>query len=423
MAFSLIEQQLPDLQPYAEFREKLHAHPELSNLESETAKSVGRKLRSFDGYIVHENIGGHGVVAVFENGPGLKVLLRGDMDALPIREQTGLSYASKVTQVDTDGVRKPVMHACGHDIHVACLLATAETLARLRSSWSGTVILVFQPAEEKASGAQAMVDGGLYNRVPIPDMVLAQHVGPTRAGTIGIRPGPMMATGDSFKVTFFGRGSHGAAPEKSIDPIVMASNAVTRLQTIVSREISPGEETAVVTVGSFHAGEAENIIPDKADLRVNVRTFDSKTRDRVIESVKRIIKAESQASGALKEPQVEPISSFPLTSNDSTVVAKLNKTFKNCLGKDFDSDFPKNMASEDFSVLATSVGKPYAFWILGGTDPEKYDEAEKKGTLGTDIPGNHSPFFAPVTQPTLGVGAGVLCAAALTFLGKENGGS
>ena len=415
----LVELNVPDLSPYEELREHIHAHPELSKQESETASLVAKRLRTLGGYEIHEHIGGHGLAAVLENGFGRKVLLRADMDALPIREQTGLPYASKVTQRDTDGKTKPVMHACGHDVHITCLLATAETLLKARSSWSGTLILVFQPAEERGSGAQAMVDGGLFERIPIPDIVLGQHVGPMRAGQIGIRSGPMMAAADSFKVTFFGRGSHGAAPEKSIDPIVMAASAVMRLQTIVSREISPGKETAVVTVGTFHAGETENTIPDQAEIRINVRSFDTDTRHRVLEGVKRIIKAESEASNAPKDPLVEDISSFPLTSNDKSLVDQLSTLFESSFGADFSLNLPRNNASEDFSILATSIGKPYAFWMFGGTDPQLYDDAQRKGTMAKDIPGNHSPFFAPVMQPTMRVGVNAFSTAALMFLSPK----
>lgn len=401
-----------DLTTYETLREQIHSNPELSGQESATASLIANHLRSLEAFTIYEKIGGHGVAAVLENGAGKTVLLRADMDALPILEQTDLPYASKVTQRDKNGILQPVMHACGHDIHVVSLLAAAENLSRIRSSWSGTLILVFQPAEESSEGAQAMVDDGLYSRIPTPDIVFGQHVGPLRAGQIAVRSGVILGAADSFKITFFGRGGHASTPDKTIDSIVMAASTVMRLQTIVSREINPSE-VAVVTVGSIQAGHTENVIPDQAVILVNVRTVNDKTREKVLASIRRIVKAESDASGAIREPTVQQISRFPLTENNEVSTKRLITAFQKKFGKeDFDPNFPGSNASEDFSILATSVGKPYVYWVFGGIDPDTWDDAIKNGTY---VPANHTPFFAPVIRPTLKVGMDALCTAALEF--------
>lgn len=411
---NLISSSRPDLKPYYDLRIHLHSHPELSQQESATAALVAAHP-ALKAYTIHPKIGGHGLAAVLKNGPGKTVLLRADMDALPVLEKTGLPYASKVTMEDNDGVTKPVMHACGHDIHVVCLLAAAEVLARTKDAWKGTLILVFQPAEERGCGAQAMVDDGLYDKVPVPDVVLGQHVMPLRAGKIGSRVGIMMAGADSMKVTMYGRGGHASMPNRTIDPVVMAAATVMRLQTVVSREVDPSG-MAVVTVGSLQAGQTENVIADRAELKVNVRTIDGETREKVIGSIKRIVKAESDASGAEQAPVIEKSSSFPPTVNDGEVTKTLQAAFSGYFGEDFDSELPRVNGSEDYSILGTSVGKPCSFWMIGGTDPEVWDEAERKGRIIEDIPVNHSPFFAPVMKPTIQVGTDAMALAAMTFL-------
>lgn len=281
---------------YEELYKHFHSHPELSLQERETASTIASHLESFKaGYELCTSIGGHGTVGVLKNGPGPTVLLRADMDALPVLELTGLPYASKVTMKDVaDGIEKPVMHACGHDMHITCLLAAAEHLASIKHAWSGTLIVLFQPNEERAAGAQAMVDDGLYDQIPIPDYVLGQHVLPLRAGRVGSRKGVIMGAADSFIITVFGRGSHGSMPHRSVDPVVLAANVILRLQSIVSREVNPSE-MAVVTVGSVQAGSTENIIADHAILKVNIRTTSSQTRERVLAAMRRIVKAECEA--------------------------------------------------------------------------------------------------------------------------------
>src|SRR5215218_5088412 len=273
----------------------IHAHPELSLQERRTAGLAADGLRTA-GYEVTEGVGGTGVVGLLRNGDGPIVMLRADMDALPVREATGLPYASTVTATDADGRQTPVMHACGHDMHVTWLAGATSLLARSRESWQGTVLAVFQPAEETAQGAQAMIDDGLFARFPKPDVILGQHVMPAPAGQISYRTGTTQAAADSLEVRLFGRGAHGSMPESSVDPVVMAAATVLRLQTIVSRELA-ANQAAVVTVGALQAGTKDNVIPDDALLKINVRSFDEGVRRRVLDAIERIVNAESAASG------------------------------------------------------------------------------------------------------------------------------
>ena len=332
------------------------------------------------------------------------------------REQTGLEYASKVTVLDkSDNVVKPVMHACGHDIHITCLLAAAEHLAKVKDQWKGTLIVLFQPNEERGGGAQAMVDDGLYEKVPVPDFVLGQHVMALRAGTIGSSVGTIMAASNRYKITLFGRGGHGSMPHRTIDPAVLAANVVVRLQTIVSREVDPSD-MAVVTVASLQAGQTENIIADVATLKVDIRTIKAQTRERVIAAVRRIVKAECDASRSPKEPIIEEITVFPLTVNDEKVTNTIAAAFEDHFGSSFDANTERVNASEDVTILGTSQDRPCLYWFLGGVDHKTWDQAEKDGTTHETIPVNHSPFFAPVIQPTLRTGVEALSLAALTML-------
>lgn len=407
----------PDLTKYEALYKHFHSHPELSLQERETASTIASHLESLKaGYELSTSIGGYGLVGVLKNGLGPTVLLRADMDALPVLELTGLPYASKVTMKDeADGVEKPVMHACGHDMHVTCLLAAAEHLAHIKHSWNGTLTVLFQPNEERAAGAQAMVDDGLYDKIPIPDYVLGQHVLPMRAGHVGNRKGVIMGAADSFKITVFGRGSHGSMPHRSVDPVVLAANVVLRLQTIVSREVDPSE-MAVVTVGSLQAGSTENVIADHAVLKVNIRTTSSQTRQRILAAMRRIVKAECEASNSPKEPLIESTTCFPLTNNNDKIAGDLASSFTEFFKEDFDPEQPPINGSEDVSILASSIGKPYNFWFFGGVDHELWDRAEKEGRLFEDVPANHSAYFGPTVQPTMRVGYEALCVAALTFL-------
>jgi len=423
----LIEQHRPKLASYEELYKHFHANPELSNQENETAAAIAAHLKEqiskdFD---VRTAIGGTGIAALFHNGSGPTILLRADFDALPVEERTGLPYASKKRMVDADGIEKPVMHACGHDMHITCLLAAAELMLSAKDSWSGTLLLAFQPAEERGTGAQAMVDDGMYDpkrhNVPIPDVCLGGHVMPFRAGFVGTKRGLMASSADSMRITLHGRGGHASMPDRLIDPVVMAASTVIRLQTIVSREVDP-HDAAVVTVASIQAGDAENVVVDDARIAVDVRTMNQKTREQVYASIQRIVKAESLASNAVAEPTFQTTRSFPLTVNDEAVTEKLEETFRAHFKEDkhsYSPNAPNLGGSEDFSNLATAVGKPYCFFLYGGTDPTLWDKHEAEGTLSGNIPINHSGLFHPVIMPTLKVGVDAYAAGALTWLAKR----
>ncbi len=384
--------------------EDLHRHPELGFQETRTAAEAARRLADH-GYEVTTGIARTGVVGVLRNGPGPVVLLRADMDALPVTENSGLEYASTVPGV---------MHACGHDVHVTCLLGAADLLAAGREHWSGTLIALFQPAEEVGSGARAMVDAGLYSKglVPTPDVVLAQHVAPFGAGLIAYCPGACMAAADSLEITFHGTGGHGSRPETTVDPILMAASFVQRVQSVVAREVAP-KDRVVVTVGSFHAGDTANVIPDRAVVRLSVRTFDETVRTAVLAAVDRIARAEAAASGADRAPETELLDSFPVTVNDAATLRGVNAQFTRLFGEQRLFAYEPATGSEDAGLLATAAGAPLYYWWLGGWDPEEFRTALATGRLAQDIPSNHSPHFVPVVRPTLTMGVEALTAAAL----------
>jgi amidohydrolase len=390
----------------------IHAHPELSLQEQRTARIAADWLRQ-QGYEVTEKIGGTGVVGLLRNGEGATVLLRADMDALPMLENTGLPYASTETGKDPSGADTAIAHSCGHDMHVTWLMGVTQILAQNRDKWHGTVIAVFQPAEETGEGARAMVEDGMIKRFPKPDVTLAQHVMSLPAGRIAIRSGPVLSMSDSWEVKLFGRGGHGSGPEFTVDPVVMAASAVVRLQTVVSREISMMDR-AVVTVGALQAGSSPNIIPDESLLRLNVRTFDEQVRQTVLSAIKRIINAEATASEAPKPPSFTVIGEFPLTSNDDAATGSVTEALTRRFGSDVQQGTPAT-ASEDFSVFARTWNVPLVFWFVGGTDPQKYAQAEQAGRLN-ELPSNHSPQFAPVINPTLQVGIEAMLAAAGPWL-------
>ncbi|MEU1981391.1 amidohydrolase [Nocardia sp. NPDC019395] len=391
----------------------LHAHPELGLREHRTADRVATALQT-RGYQVTTGIGGTGVTGVLGNGPGPTVLLRADMDALPVEEATGLPYASTVT-VDRGGTRQPVMHACGHDIHIASLVGFAGLMADATQAWHGTLVTLFQPSEENGDGARAMVDDGLAGKIPAPDVALAQHVLPYPAGYVGTRPGPFLAAADSLRVTLYGRGAHGSQPQAAVDPVVMAAMCVVKLQTVVSREIA-ATTPAVVTVGSIHAGTGPNVIPDRAVLEINIRTYDTAVRDHVLHAVERILRAEAASAGAARDPEIETITTFPPTVNDTDTTRTVAAAFAETFG-DNAHTIDLQTASEDMSEIPAAFGIPFTYWGIGGTDPAAYAAAERNGTIARDIPVNHSPFFAPVPQPTLDTGVTALTAAALAWLG------
>jgi len=389
----------------------LHANPELSSQEHRTAAIAAHWLGE-QGYEVSEGIGGTGVVGVLANGDGPTVLLRADMDALPVLEATGLPYASTV-----DGV----MHACGHDLHVTCLLGAAQELAETREQWSGTLVALFQPAEETASGAVAVVEAGLYDLVPKPDVVLGQHVAPLPAGTIGLRSGPAFAATDSLHVTMFGAGGHGSRPESTVDPVLMAASTVTRLQGVVSREVA-GADTAVLTIGALNAGTKANIIPDQADLLLNVRSYSPDVRSNVLGAINRIVRAEAHASGAQQEPTIESIESAPAVVNDALAAARILPALESVVGAGMVIDPGPVTGSEDVGVLATAAGAPIVFWLLGGADPAAFLGATSQEDIirvVADLPSNHSPLYAPVEDPTIGIGVAALTAGALAWLRSD----
>jgi amidohydrolase len=398
----------------ADLYRDLHAHPELSFQETRTAAIAAERLRAA-GFDTTEGVGGTGVVGVLRNGPGPTALLRADMDALPVLEDTGLEYASTARGVDRDGHDVPIAHACGHDVHVSCLVGATAELAAARDTWSGTLLAVFQPAEELATGARAMIDDGLYDRFGRPDVVLGQHVAPLPAGMLALRAGPAFAGTDSMRITLHGSGGHGSRPETTVDPIVMAAATVMRLQTVVSREIA-GTDTAVLTIGTLRAGTKENIIPDRAELGLNIRSYDPAVRERILAAIERITRAEAAASDAPAEPDFELIDSFPVLVNDEAAVARTRPV----LGEVAPVVDPGLVTgSEDVGLFATEAGVPCVYWILGGADPAAFADATSREELLAGVaaqPSNHSPFYAPVVEPTLSVGVAALVAAARHWL-------
>jgi hippurate hydrolase len=393
----------------------VHEHPELSMQEQRTAAKAAERLEAA-GYAVTAGVGGTGVVGLLRNGDGPTVMLRADMDALPVREATGLPYASTATATDPGGGEVPVMHACGHDMHVTWLAGATALLAGARDAWRGTVLAVFQPAEETAQGAQAMIDDGLFDRFPKPEVILGQHVMPAPAGDIGYRPGTTQAAADSLEVRLFGRGAHGSMPESSVDPVVMAAATVLRLQTIVSREVA-ASQAAVVTIGALQAGTKDNVIPDEALLKINVRTFDEQVRSHVLDAIRRIVEAEATASAAPRAPEITTTEHYPLTVNDPGATARVAAALRRQFGDDRVHELAAPVsASEDFGSFGTEWGVPSVFWYVGGTDAELYRRAQEAGRVAQDIPTNHNPAFAPVIHPTLETGVQAITAAALDAL-------
>src|SRR5581483_6467414 len=385
----------------------VHAHPELSMQEERTAGIAAEQLRKA-GFDVTTGVGKTGVVGLLHNGDGPTVMLRADMDALPVQEQTGLDYASTV-----DGV----MHACGHDIHVAWLVGASTLFASHQDVWQGTLMPVFQPAEETAAGAQAMIDDGLFDKFAKPDVILGQHVMPPPAGSIGMRSGVVTSAADSFEIRMFGRGAHGSMPEASIDPVVMAAATVMRLQTIVSREIAAAQ-SAVITIGALQAGTKENVIPDEAVIKLNVRTFDEDVRAHVLDAIKRIVEAEARASGAPKPPEITPLDRYQLVRNDPAAAARMRTALQAHFGDDRVVEIPPISASEDFGSFGSEWHAPSVFWTVGGTDPDAYRRAKEAGRL-SELPTNHNPRFAPVIHPTLETGVETLLVGASAWLAAD----
>jgi amidohydrolase len=377
----------------------LHQNPELSSHETQTAAKLARHLRDL-GYTVTENVGGTGVVAILKNGDGPTVMLRTELDALPVEEKTGLPFASRVHMKDDSGHDVAVMHACGHDLHMSSLFGTAAIMAHGKTSWHGILILIGQPAEETISGAKKMVEDGLMTRFPKPDVAVALHVGNLLpSGKVGVGPGYRFSNADSVRITIYGKGGHGSQPNSTIDPIVIAARTVVALQTIVSREVKPGE-VAVVTVGYIQAGTKNNIIPDQAELGITVRSYKPEVRKQVLAAVERITKAEAMAAGALREPKIERYEATDAVYNDPALNQRLQTVLEEALGKDNVAVEEPGMASEDFSYF-TAQGIPSFYFSLGGANPEKYAESK---SMGTNLPSNHSPLFAPDLDPALRTG-------------------
>ena len=377
----------------------LHQHPELSFHETRTAALLAERLRQL-GYEVTEHVGGTGVVAILKNGPGPTVMLRTELDGLPVEEKTGLPYASTAHTKNDSGVDVPVMHACGHDLHMSSLWATAAIMARTKDAWHGTLMLIAQPAEETISGARKMVEDGLFTRFPKPDIGVAMHdTNALPVGQAGIAPEYALSNADSIRITVYGKGGHGAVPEATVDPIVIAASIVLRLQTIVAREIHPGD-AAVITVGYFQAGTKNNIIPDQAVMALTVRSFKPDVRKHLLEAIARIAKGEAEAGGAQKMPFVENYENTSAVYNDPELARHLLPVLESALGKGNAKVMAPWPVSEDYSVFIEQ-GVPSFFFRLGVADPEKWKQA---AAGGEQLPSNHSPFFAPVVDPSLRAG-------------------
>ncbi len=392
----------------------LHEHPELSSREAKTAANLAERMRRL-GYEVQTGVGGNGVVAVLKNGAGPAVLIRTDMDALPVEEKTGLPYASKATSPDPAGKIVPVMHACGHDVHMTSWIGAATLLAQAKDRWRGTVIFIGQPAEETMAGAKGMLEAGLLKRVPKLDFSLAIHdKADLPSGKIGIVHGYTLANADSVDVTIFGKSGHGAWPHKTVDPIVIAARTVVALQTLVSRETNP-LDPAVVTVGSIHGGTKYNIIPDDVHLQLTVRTYKPEVRKHLLEGIGRIAKAEAAAAGAPKEPVVSIAESTNATYNEPKLIDRLASALSNQLGAANVVDVDPVMGAEDFGEFGRAAGTPSAFLWVGAVEPARFEKAQ---ATGESLPPLHSSLFAPDRERTLRTGVTTLVVSALELLGK-----
>ena len=391
----------------------LHQNPELSHQEEKTAAKLAERLRKL-GFEVTQKVGGHGVVAVLRNGKGPTVLLRTDMDALPVEEKTGLPYASKAMARDDTGQSVSVMHACGHDVHMTVWVGTATLLARAKDRWRGTLVMVGQPAEERGSGARGMLEDGLYKRFPKPDFAVALHNSAAAvAGSIEYVAGYALANVDSVDITLHGKGGHGAYPHTTVDPIVLAARTILSLQTLVSREKSP-LEPAVVTVGSIHGGTKHNIIPDEVKLQLTVRSYKPEVRKQLLAGIERVVNAEATAAGAPRRPEVTVSEGTPATYNDPELTKRLVGAITRVLGKENLREAQPVMGGEDFSEYGLA-GVPAVMLWLGTVEPKRHAEAK---AAGETLPSLHSPLFAPDRERTLRTGVTTLTTSALELLGK-----
>jgi hippurate hydrolase len=394
----------------------LHANPELSWQEDETANLLSNKLENF-GFDVSRGVGKKGVVAIYENGKGPVLMIRADMDALPVEEKTNLPYSSKVRSINRSGVEVPVMHACGHDIHMAVLIGSASELIERKNEWTGTLIMILQPAEEVGQGSLAMLEDGLFERFPRPDFNLALHVGSSGpAGSVGYHLGYSMANVDSVDIIVKGVGGHGAYPHTTVDPIVLSSQIVLALQTIVSREINP-LEPAVVTVGSIHGGLKHNIIPDEVRLQLTLRSYSDDVRKKTINNIKRIVKGQALAAGLSADKMPTVIlkdEHTPALYNDPDFSNRVLNFIRNEIGSENVHEIPAVMGGEDFGRFGRQEPRipSFLFW-LGGTSEEDWKRYQKGEIV---LASNHSPFFAPIPQPTLSTGIRAMTSSAIGLL-------
>jgi amidohydrolase len=401
-----------------ELYKDLHAHPELSFQEEQTSRKIAAGLRAA-GFEVTENIGGHGVVGVLRNGPGPTVLVRTDMDALPVKEQTGLPFASTVLTKDDKGNEVGVMHACGHDMHMTCFIGTARMLAALKDRWHGTLLFIGQPAEERVSGAKAMLADGLFTRFPKPDFCVAMHVSAEiRAGWIGCTEGYALASSDSVDILVRGVGGHGAAPHTTKDPIVLAAQIVLALQTITSRETKP-TDPAVVTVGSIHGGAKHNVIPDEVRLQLTLRSYSDAVREHQIAAIRRITHGLAEAAGLPEE--LMPVvtvgkNNAPPTYNDPALAHRLMTAFGTWFGKDKVGASTQSMGAEDFGLFGRTANVPGCMFWLGAVEPARWEESKR---TGQPLPSLHSSRFCPQREPTIKTGGTAMTAAVLELAGKK----
>jgi len=411
----LLAQHSADLSWQQSFYKDLHERPELSGHEYETAEKIARKLGDFDCEVI-THIGGYGIVAIFRNGDGPTALFRADFDALPIKEETGVPFASTRVRPTADGKQTGVMHACGHDMHTTALLGACAVLDTHRDAWSGTFIALFQPAEETGEGAAAMVADGLVTRIPRPDVCLGQHIMPGRAGQVQTMPGAQFAACDSIRITIPGKSAHGSMPHNAVDPTYIAAMVVVRLQGIVGRAVDPND-FAVISVGSLRAGTTNNIIPASAELVLNCRFYDETTKRRVYAAIKRVVEAECVASGSEEEPTFEFFGHGELVDNDQGVFDTVRPIFDEVFGQD-SVDAKRTTVSEDFANIPLAFGAPYMYWVVGCTPQELWDRAVAENRVKQDVPVNHMNTFLPEYEPTVDATTKAAAAGVLTYLGR-----
>ncbi|MEJ5920662.1 amidohydrolase [Corynebacterium sp. H78] len=417
-AVDILSNHTADLSWQRDVYTHLHANPELSEEERETSSFIADKLRAMGDFEVHENIGGYGLVGILRNGDGPVVLFRADMDALPVDEQTGVDFASTKVSVARDGSRTKVMHACGHDMHMTAGLGAAAIIHNTREHWSGTYIALFQPSEEKASGASAMIHDGLGRIIPKPDACFGQHVVPGAAGTVMTMPGPALAGCDTITIELTGRSAHGSMPHNSIDATYLAASIVLRLQGLVGREVPP-HEFGVVSVGTLQSGNSNNTIPGTARIVLNMRFYSNDVRTTLIDGIERIVRGECIASGCDSEPVITYSDHGEVTDNSTELFQTIRPVFDAILGDD-SIDATAWTASEDFADIPRGLGSPYVYWTVGATPREQWDNAVKADRVVEDIPSNHMSTFIPDYEPTVAAATTAAAAAVLATLDSRS---